>query len=65
MSLIPCTENCQYQKDGLCRLSQPAENQYRAVPNDRCLNFTPRLNQHCDGLPDVADLDQLQSFRND
>lgn len=59
MSLIPCTQNCKYQTDGLCTL-ELADAGGQAVPNDLCLNFTPRTsNQHSDGLPDVANPDQL------
>ena len=61
MSLIPCTQNCKYQTDGLCTLAQAQSvvNQ-AAVPNDACLNFTPRLsNQHSNGLPDIAHPDQV------
>lgn len=32
----------------------------QAVPNDTCLNFTPRTsNQHSNSLSDVADPDQI------
>lgn len=58
MSIIPCTEPCQYQLDGVCTLDQAPSN-VQAVPNDRCLNFTPRSDQHSDGLPDVANPDEL------
>ena len=34
----------------------------QAVPNDVCLNFTPRVSdQHSNGLADIADPDQVQS----
>ena len=61
MSLIPCTQNCKYQTDGLCTLEQtPSVVNQAAVPNDACLNFTPRpSNQHSDGLPDVANPYQI------
>ena len=61
MSLIPCTQNCKYQTDGLCTLEQtPSVVNQAAVPNDACLNFTPRTsNQHSDGLPDVANPYQI------
>lgn len=59
VSLIPCTQNCKYQNEGLCTLSQ-AQSVHQAIPNDVCLNFTPRLsNQHSDGLSDIADPDQV------
>ena len=61
MSLIPCTQNCKYQTDGLCTLAQtPSAINQAAVPNDACLNFTPRQsNKHGDGLPDIAYPDQI------
>ena len=61
MSLIPCTQNCKYQADGLCTLDQtPSAVNQAAVPNDACLNFTPRpSNQHGNGLSDVAYPDQI------
>ena len=61
MSLIPCTQNCKFQTDGLCTLDQtPSVVNQAAVPNDACLNFTPRLlNQNSDGLPYIAHPDQI------
>lgn len=59
MSFIPCTQNCIFQDEGLCTLAQ-AQSARQAVPNDACLNFTPRLlNQHSDGLSDVSHSDQV------
>ncbi len=40
MSLIGCTQNCIYQRDGYCTLEQAAAN-VQAVPNNYCVNFTP------------------------
>ncbi len=58
MSFIPCTQNCKFQDEGLCTLAQ-AQAMGQAVPNDACLNFTPRQsNQHSDGFSDIAGLDQ-------
>ncbi|HJH62038.1 MAG TPA: hypothetical protein IAC84_02025 [Firmicutes bacterium] len=56
MSLIPCTQNCQFQHDGLCTLEQTAQVGSQARPNDLCLNFTPRAAsaQRGDGLPDIG-----------
>ena len=60
MSFIPCTQNCKFQDEGLCTLAQ-AQTAGQAVPNDACLNFTPRLsNQHGDGLANVPHPDQVQ-----
>ena len=59
MSLIPCTQNCKYQDEGLCTLAQAPSMVSQAVPNDACLNFTPRLsNQHGDSFSDVSHPDQ-------
>lgn len=59
MSFIPCTQNCKFQDEGLCTLSQ-AQSVGQAVPNDACLNFTPKLsNQHCDGLTDISNPNQV------
>ena len=61
MSLIPCTQNCKFQSEGLCTMAQ-AQSVRQAVPNDVCLNFTPRVSdQHSNGLADIADPDQVQS----
>lgn len=58
MSFIPCTQNCKFQDEGLCTLAQ-AQAMGQAVPNDACLNFTPRQsNQHSDGFSNIAGLDQ-------
>lgn len=65
MSIIPCTENCQYQTDGLCMLAQTTETLFHAVPNDRCLNFTPRSDQNSNRLPDSAHSNQFQPFGDD
>ena len=59
MSLIPCTQNCKFQNEGLCTMAQ-AQSVGQAVPNDVCLNFTPKLSdQHSDGFSDVADPNQV------
>ena len=60
MSLIPCTQNCKYQDEGLCTLSQAQPSAAQAVPNEACLNFTPRRsNQHSDGLSDIVHPNQF------
>lgn len=59
MSFIPCTQNCKFQDEGLCTLAQ-AQTVGQAVPNDACLNFTPKLsNQHSNGFTNVSDPDQI------
>lgn len=59
MSFIPCTQNCKFQDEGLCTLAQ-AQTVGQAVPNDVCLNFTPRLSdQHSDRFTDVRNSDQI------
>ncbi len=60
MSLIPCTQNCKFQNEGLCTLAQAQPVASLTVPNDACLNFTPRMsNQHSDGLSNIANPDQV------
>lgn len=59
MSFIPCTQNCKFQDEGLCTLAQ-AQTVGQAIPNDACLNFTPRLsNQHSNSFTNVADTNQV------
>ena len=59
MSFIPCTQNCKFQDEGLCTLAQ-AQAVDQAVPNDACLNFTPKQsNEHSNGLTNVAHPDQV------
>ena len=41
MSLIACTQNCIYQRDGCCTLDTAIKSQ-NTVPNDFCANFTPQ-----------------------
>ncbi len=60
MSFIPCTQNCKFQDEGLCTLAQAQAPAGQAMPNDACLNFTPRLlNQHGDGFTNIADPNQI------
>lgn len=63
MSLIPCTQSCLYQRDGLCTLERASSAAGLASPNDQCLNFTPRSNQYGNGLADVRDPDQAEPLR--
>jgi len=56
LSIIPCTENCRHQRDGMCVLCRTVNQGDNAAPNERCLNFSPRSNQDGDRLSDIADL---------
>lgn len=60
MSLIPCTQNCTYQNDGVCMLSSAGSSNGKTAPNDLCLDFTPRISdQYSNRLPDIVNPDQL------
>lgn len=65
MSLISCTAPCVYQQDGRCALSRAAS---CGTPGNcaQCVNFVPRsfLQNSAQGLPDIADTNDLQSLRN-
>lgn len=41
MTLISCTQDCLYQRDGYCALERAITN-IKTVPNDFCVNFTPK-----------------------
>ena len=64
MSFIPCTQACQFQKDGLCTLEQTAHSNAQAQPNDLCLDFTPRSNQGRHSFTNVRNPNQSQTFRD-
>lgn len=57
MSLIPCTQDCRFQQDGLCTLEQAFQSVAQTMPNDLCLNFTPRSDQGGHRLSDVGNAD--------
>ena len=59
MSLIPCTQNCLFQKEGLCMLNQTIKTNEQMKPNDLCLNFTPRSDQRGNCLADVSNANQI------
>lgn len=59
MSLIGCTSDCLYQRDGYCTL-QKALSSGEPTGTVSCVNYVPRASQ--DGaqrLPDVSHPDQL------
>lgn len=60
MSLIPCTQPCRFQLDGVCRLDRAKHSVTQARPNDLCLDFTPCSDQRGDCLTDVDDPDQAE-----
>lgn len=62
--LIPCTQNCRYQLDGMCTLERACQLSARPQPNELCLHFTPRSHQGGYSLSDVGDADELQPFRD-
>lgn len=53
MSLIPCTEPCAYQHDGICTLSRAAAGNGQENCSSRCLNFVLRSDEGGDRLTDV------------
>ena len=57
MSLIPCTDPCIYQREGLCALDRACS---AGVPSaGGCVHFLPRPSQKDrQGLPDVPHRDQ-------
>ena len=59
MSLIPCTGDCLYQRDGYCTLEKAMSSGEPSGAHP-CVNYVPTASQ--DGgqcLPDVAHLDEL------
>lgn len=60
MSLIACTSNCFYQRDGYCTLDKatatgPACNLFEA-----CVNYRPDHSQNsAERFPNISDTDQL------
>lgn len=59
MSLIGCTSQCLYQKDGYCQLDR-AMSSGEPTADHPCVNFVPcALQEHGQGLPDVPHPDEL------
>lgn len=57
--MIPCTDPCIYQQDGCCTLSRAVSGGHPSQEQN-CVYFLPKgLQQHHQGLPDVAHRDQL------
>lgn len=58
MSLIPCTNDCYYQKDGCCTLEQAVTS---SLPQSSgpCVNFVPRSDQGGQSFPDIMYPNQL------
>lgn len=57
--MIPCTDPCIYQQDGCCTLSRAVSGGHPSQEQS-CVYFLPKgLQQHRQGLPDVAHRDQL------
>lgn len=59
MSLIGCTSDCLYQKDGYCQLER-AMSSGEPSADHPCVNYVPRALQNGgQGLADVAHPDEL------
>lgn len=61
MSLIACTSECLYQRDGYCFLERAVSG---GVPSedDPCVNYVPRrigLQNSGQSIPDISDTNQL------
>lgn len=62
MSLIACTSDCVYQRDGYCALVRAAST---GAPCERepCVNFVPRqsdaLQHGGERFPNISDTDEL------
>ncbi len=58
MSLIGCTSDCLYQKDGYCQLDQAMSS---GEPSNAhpCVNYVPRSQDGGQRLPDVAHPNEL------
>ena len=63
MSLIACTEECVYQKDGYCALSRAASPGGTAGQTHHCVNFVPAhalpLQKGRQSLTDIGNANQL------
>ncbi len=59
MSLIGCTSDCLYQKDGYCQLKR-AMSSGDPTSAHPCVNYVPMSSQNGgQSLPDVVDPDEL------
>lgn len=58
MSVIPCTQNCLYQKEGLCALEQAMSSGVPSADHP-CVNYVPALQEGGQRLPDIPHPDQL------
>ncbi len=58
MSLIGCTSDCLYQKDGYCQLDQAMSSGEPSSAHP-CVNYVPRSQDGGQRLPDVAHPDEL------
>ena len=58
MSLIGCTDDCLYQKDGYCLLER-AMSSGVARGDSPCVNYVPRSQDGRQGLSDVPHPDEL------
>lgn len=59
MSLIACTGDCLYQRDGYCTL-QRAMSSGEPTGEHPCVNYVPKTSQDSgQRLPDIAHLDEL------
>lgn len=58
MSLIGCTSDCLYQKDGYCQLERAMSS---GEPSEEhpCVNYVPRSQDSRQGLPDIPHADEL------
>ena len=61
MSLIPCPQNCKYQKEGYCFLDTCAEIKEH---ENNCPYFTKRLSDKIDSLSNISDRNQFDIIRN-
>lgn len=59
MSLIPCTGDCLYQRDGYCTLEKAMSSGEPSGAHP-CVNYVPRtLQDGAQRFLDVADFDEL------
>lgn len=58
MSLIGCTSDCLYQKDGYCQLER-AMSSGTPTGEHPCVNYVQRSHEGGQSLPDVPHTDEL------